>query len=119
MEKLKIKRVYEPLDKNDGYRVLVDRLWPRGVKKEAANADAWMKEVAPSPALRKWYGHDPEKWPEFSKKYLTELKKEPELVQPLLDYVKKYKVVTLLYAAKDEKHAHALVLQRYLQSLLK
>lgn len=119
MTNVKIKRVYEPLDAHDGYRILVDRLWPRGMKKEDANADAWMKEVTPSTALRQWYGHDPEKWPEFTEKYLAELKKEQVAVQSLLDCVKKYKTVTLLYAAKDEKHTHALVLQRYVKSLLK
>jgi uncharacterized protein YeaO (DUF488 family) len=117
MGKLKIKRVYEPLDPQDGYRILIDRLWPRGMKKEAADADIWLKAIAPSAELRKWYDHDPEKWPEFSRKYISELKKNPAAPE-LLDMVKQYKVVTFLYAGRDEQHTHALVLQHYIQSLL-
>jgi uncharacterized protein YeaO (DUF488 family) len=80
---IKIKRIYEKPSKEDGWRVLVDRLWPRGMKKEAAHLDAWMKDVAPSDALRKWFGHDPDKWGAFQKRYRTELAKKKELVAEL------------------------------------
>ncbi len=103
-----IKRVYETPLPADGMRVLVDRLWPRGIRKEEARIDWWLKEVAPSTALRKWYGHDPEKWPEFQKQYRSELG-----VNPALAELKKLCLrgkVTLVYAARDEMHSHALVL---------
>lgn len=116
---VKIKRIYEPLGDADGYRVLVDRLWPRGVKKESADIDLWMKEVTPSTGLRTWFGHDPEKWAAFSRKYRAELQKEEASVKKLVALAKKHKTVTLLYAAKDQKHTHALVLQRYVNSQLK
>ncbi|MGF7231838.1 DUF488 domain-containing protein [Arachidicoccus sp.] len=114
-----IKRVYEPIDDKDGYRILIDRLWPRGIKKETAGLDAWMKELAPSTSLRKWFNHDPEKWAAFGEAYQEELKHQKEAIKQLLDAIKKHKIVTLLYGAKDEKHNQALVLQKYLQSQLK
>lgn len=118
MVTVKIKRIYEPLADDDGYRILVDRLWPRGVKKETADIDLWMKEVTPSTELRTWFGHDPQKWAEFSRKYRTELKEEKASVEKLVALAKKYKTVSLLYAAKDQQHTHALVLQRFIKSLL-
>lgn len=107
---IKIKRVYEKPDKEDGFRVLVDRLWPRGFTKEKAHVDLWLKEIAPSTELRKWFGHEPEKWPEFKKKYLQELKENEKPVSILRDYLKKG-TVTLVYAAKDQVHNEALVLK--------
>ncbi len=117
MTKIFIKRVYEPPAKNDGFRILVDRLWPRGLKKESTHADLWMKEIAPSSALRKWFNHEPEKWVEFCKKYRAELRKSP-VADELVQYGMKYKTITLLYSAKDEQHNQALVLQQFINEIL-
>lgn len=106
-----VKRIYEPAAKTDGYRILVDRLWPRGIKKEAAHIDTWLKEVAPSDALRKWFGHEPTKWESFRKKYQIEIKGSAALKE-LIDLIQKHKTVTLLYAAKDEEHNQALALKK-------
>lgn len=114
---IEIKRVYSPQE-TDEFRILVDRLWPRGLKKETANIDVWMKEVAPSPSLRKWFNHDPEKWEVFSKEYEAELEKSGA-VKELLRYLEKHGKVTLLYAAKDEEHNHALVLKNFLNKVLR
>ena len=111
---IKIKRVYEKPEKTDGFRILVDRLWPRGLTKEKTAADLWLKEIAPSTELRKWFGHDPDKWPEFKKKYLEELKENKEPVSILKGYVKKETAVTLLYGAKDEVHNEALVIKEFI-----
>ena len=107
---IKVKRVYEKPAKEDGWRVLVDRLWPRGMKKEAAHLDVWMKDVAPSDALRKWFGHKPEKWSKFQKKYRGELTKKKELVAELKKMAKEHGTLTLLFGAKDEEHNEAVVL---------
>ena len=111
--KVKIKRVYDKPDKEDGKRILVDRLWPRGLTKEKANIDLWLKEVAPSTELRKWFGHDPNKWGEFQQKYLRELKNNKDKVAVLKEQIKRG-LVTLVYAAKDEEHNEALVLKEWL-----
>lgn len=111
--KLKIKRVYEKPAKEDGTRILVDRLWPRGLTKEKAGIDLWLKEIAPGTALRKWFGHDPGKWKEFQKRYHQELKKNKEQVLILTEEQKKG-VVTLVYGAKDQEHNEALVLKEWL-----
>ena len=115
---VQIKRVYEPFATTDGFRVLVDRIWPRGVKKEAAHADLWLKEVAPSTDLRKWFNHEPGKWPEFTRKYMAELK-QSAAVEQLLDIVRDHEKVTLLYSAHDELHNQALVLQEFIKPLVK
>jgi uncharacterized protein YeaO (DUF488 family) len=115
MATIKIKRVYTEPAKSDGYRVLVDRIWPRGITKEAAAVDEWQKEIAPSTALRKWFGHDPERWKEFQQKYREELKHN-EAVDAFIESYKDKKLVTLVYGAKDEAHTHALVLQQYLEA---
>jgi uncharacterized protein YeaO (DUF488 family) len=107
---IRIKRVYEKPMKEDGWRVLVDRLWPRGMKKEAANVDVWMKDVAPSNSLRKWFGHKPEKWSEFEKRYRGELAKKKELLGALRKMAKDHGTLTLLFGAKDEEHNQAVVL---------
>ena len=109
---IKIKRVYEPPVKDDGIRVLVDRLWPRGLTKEKASVDLWLKDIAPSTELRKWFGHDPNKWEEFKKQYLSELKGNSEQIWLLKQEMEKG-VVTLVYGAKDEEHNEALVLQEH------
>jgi len=111
---IKLKRVYETAEKDDGYRVLVDRLWPRGLSKEKAKVDLWLKDIAPTTQLRKWFGHDPAKWPEFKKLYHEELKKNNEIVSQLQQLHKKG-VVTLVYGAKDEEHNDAVVLKEYLE----
>ncbi|HXR84219.1 MAG TPA: DUF488 domain-containing protein [Hanamia sp.] len=109
---IQLKRVYEKPDRKDGFRILVDRLWPRGMTKEKAAVDLWLKDIAPSTELRKWFGHDPEKWKEFQKKYLKELKENNEAVSVLREHLKKGPV-TLLYASKDEVHNEAEVLKDY------
>lgn len=109
---IKIKRVYEKPGKEDGSRILVDRLWPRGLTKEKAALDLWLKNIAPTTELRKWFNHDPEKWKEFIKKYRVELKENKEPVSVLKDFLKKGSV-TLLYAAKDEFHNEALVIKDF------
>ena len=114
MGTIKIKRVYEPAEKSDGYRVLVDRIWPRGESKEKADLDEWLKEIAPSTELRKWFGHDPDKMAEFTKKYRAELVDNSEQVDKLRKIVADHDVVTLVYAAKDEKDNQAVVLRDYL-----
>ena len=111
---LKIKRVYENPGREDGFRFLVDRLWPRGMKKQDLKMKAWLKEVAPSPDLRRWYGHDPAKWEEFQKKYREELKNNQEAWQPLIEAARQGNV-TLLYSAKDTEHNSALVLKEFLE----
>lgn len=109
-----LKRVYEPREKTDGVRILVDRLWPRGVSKAEAHIDRWEKEVAPSAQLRQWFGHDPVKWSEFQEKYRLELKDNASLAQ--IKALSREEDVTLVYAAKDEQHTHALVLKKALDA---
>lgn len=106
---ISIKRVYLPAEDSDGCRVLVDRLWPRGIKKEDAKVDLWAKTLAPSVELRKWFNHIPERFEEFSKKYVEELKANPEAAL-VLDELRRHDKVTLLYGAKDEQHNNAVVL---------
>ncbi|MGN6265149.1 MAG: DUF488 domain-containing protein [Ginsengibacter sp.] len=112
---IQLKRIYEAGSKEDGYRILVDRLWPRGFTKEKAALHLWLKEIAPSNELRKWFGHDPDKWKDFQKKYRQELKQNKEAVDILKDYIQKGKV-TLLYAAKDEEHNEAQVIKDFISS---
>jgi len=112
---LRIKRVYDKPAKEDGERVLVDRLWPRGMKKEAAKIDSWMKEVAPSDMLRKSFCHDVKKWPDFQKKYRAELKQKKELLAELKRIEKEHGTLTLLFGAKDEEHNQAVVLAKVLK----
>ncbi len=106
---LRLKRVYEPPDRSDGRRILVDRLWPRGLSKEKAAVDDWMKEIAPSAALRRWFGHDPEKWPEFQRRYRRELRARDDLVREIAKRAARGRV-TLVYGARDEEHNDAVVL---------
>jgi len=113
MKNLAIKRIYEPAADTDGFRVLVDRLWPRGMKKEDAGIDLWLKAIAPTDVLRKWYHHDGGRWDEFRHKYLLELNDNPA-IEELQSLAKEHKTVTLLYAAKDVEQNHALVLKEFL-----
>jgi uncharacterized protein YeaO (DUF488 family) len=115
---IRVKRVYESPARADGKRFLVDRLWPRGLKKEALPMEAWLKEVAPGDALRRWFGHDPKKWDEFQRRYIAELEANTEAWQPLLE-AGRHCDVTLLYSARDTGHNNAVVLQRYLEAKLK
>lgn len=109
-----IKRVYSDIAKTDGYRVLVDRLWPRGMTKEHADIDVWLKELSPSTALRKWFNHEPEKWNGFLRKYQAELHHSGAMDQ-LLSLKEKHAKITLLYGAKDETHNNAVALLEFLQ----
>ncbi|MEO8715680.1 MAG: DUF488 domain-containing protein [Acetobacteraceae bacterium] len=107
---LKLKRAYEPPAADDGARILIDRLWPRGVSKEKAALDQWMKEIAPSTELRKWFGHDPTRWEEFQRRYAQELHHNPEQVSQLRALARRGSV-TLVYSAHDEAHNDAIVLR--------
>lgn len=109
-----IKRIYEPISPEDGYRVLVDRLWPRGMKKGTALVDEWLKDVAPSSALRKWFNHEPEKWEAFVQRYSAELQATTAFKE-LKALIGKHKTVTLLYSAKDRQYNQAAALQELLQ----
>jgi uncharacterized protein YeaO (DUF488 family) len=111
---IKIKRVYEQPDKKDGERILVDRLWPRGLTKEKAGVDLWLKEIAPSTELRKWFAHDPNKWESFCGRYETEIRHNDDLVKVLKQKAKQG-TITLIYGARDEKHNEALVLKQFLE----
>jgi len=104
--RFRIKRVYELPDKHDGRRILVDRLWPRGLTKEKASIDLWLKDIAPSMELRKWFGHNPDRWEEFKERYLAELKGNSDQIQLLKQELDKG-IVTLVYGAKDEDHNQA------------
>lgn len=111
---IRIKRVYDPASDDDGARVLVDRLWPRGLRKENAAWDLWLKDIAPSPELRAWFGHDPQRFAEFGRRYRAELSANGEAVEPLEELLKHVRM-TLVYAAHDTEHNHALVLAEYLR----
>ncbi len=113
-----IKRAYDPPAKTNGLRFLVDRLWPRGVKKEKLHLDGWLKTVAPSDQLRKWFGHDPKKWPEFQKRYFAELNDQPETWKPLAEVHKAGKSITLVFGASDSEHNNAVALKAFLDRKL-
>lgn len=108
---IKIKRAYKPPEESDGFRILIDRLWPRGVSKEKAKLDLWLKDVAPSNELRKWFSHDPSKWQEFQEKYRAELKNKNQILNEIKDLEKDNETLTLIYSAKDEEHNNAVVLK--------
>ncbi len=115
---IQIKRVYEPAAKSDGDRFLVERLWPRGIRKEALAMKGWYKEAAPSTELRKWFSHDPAKWGEFQTRYRAELQAKPEAWAPLVEAARKGKV-TLLFSSHDTEHNNAVVLKGWLERQLK
>ncbi len=114
---IQTKRVYEPRQRGDGTRLLVERLWPRGIKKDELHAKSWLKEVAPSDELRRWFNHDPKKWTGFKRRYAAELNKKPETWKPILKAAKKGNV-TLLYSARDTDHNNAVALKAYLERRL-
>jgi uncharacterized protein YeaO (DUF488 family) len=115
---LRLKRVYEPPAKADGHRILVDRLWPRGLSKKTAAVDEWLKEIAPSTELRRWFQHDPKKWPEFQKRYRRELRAHNAVLREIVDRATRH-TVTLLYGARDESHNDAVVLAAVLRRRLR
>lgn len=112
-----LKRAYEPVAREDGTRFLVERLWPRGVKRDALRLDAWLKEVAPTTKLRQWFGHDPAKWPEFQRRYRAELDRNAGALEPILKAVHRGRV-TLIYSSHDQEHNNAVVLKTYIESRL-
>ena len=118
MSTIKTKRVYEDSSDEDGFRILTERLWPRGVSKERANLDRWMKGIAPSHDLRKWFDHDPDKWEEFKEKYRRELF-DSEHVEELLDIIKENETIKFVYASKDEEYNSTVLLKEFLEDLLK
>lgn len=111
---IKLKRAYEKPSRDDGFRILVERLWPRGVTKNEADLDLWLKDIAPSPELRKWYGHDVEKWGEFQKRYTQELNGKSEFIDQVKQRTKDG-TVTFVYAARDEEHNSAIVLKEFVE----
>ncbi len=115
---IKIKRVYDPPSEDDGKRVLVDRLWPRGVKREDAKIDEWVREIAPSNQLRKWFAHDPSRWQLFKMRYKQELKEKSEIIERFCKEAKRG-IITLLFAAKDIEHNNAIVLKEVIEERIK
>ena len=111
---IKIKRVYEHPEKDDGMRILVDRLWPRGLTKKKASVDLWLKDIAPSTELRKWFAHDPDKWKRFRGRYQTEIRNNHDLIKVIKRKAREG-TITLIYGARDEKHNEALVLKQFLE----
>lgn len=116
--KILLKRAYVSADKDDGFRILVDRIWPRGVHKDFAKIDCWAKDVTPTTSLRKWFSHDPEKWLEFKKKYRAELNAAPKAIDEFLHLLQEHGNVTFVYGAKDTEHTHALILREYMKEKL-
>ena len=112
---IKVKRIYEVPKNDDGYRILVDRLWPRGLSKERAKIDLWMKEIAPSNELRKWFSHDPEKWEDFKKRYKMELKEKEELLNRIRQVEREKGTITILYSSKELKYNNAIILDKVLR----
>lgn len=112
---IQLKRVYEPADATDGVRFLIERLWPRGIRKESLQLDAWIKDAAPSTELRKWFSHDPAKWKEFQRRYFAELDAKREALSPIRAAARKGKV-TLLFSSHDEEHNNAVALKTYLSA---
>ena len=110
---IRLKRAQEPAASDDGRRILVDRLWPRGISKQALRLDHWRKEVAPSTALRQWFHHEPEKWEEFQRRYFAELDQQPQAVEDLRKLLRQGRV-TLVFSARDQQHNNAVALRRYL-----
>ncbi|HHY00590.1 MAG TPA: DUF488 domain-containing protein [Methanothermobacter sp.] len=113
---IQIKRAYEEVNETDGFRILIDRLWPRGLSKEKLKIDLWLKEIAPSNELRKSFGHDPQKWEEFQSQYADELKEKTDQLEQIKKIEEKEGNLTLIYAAKDEKHNNAVVLLEILKN---
>lgn len=112
---IRVKRIYEPSEDSDGFRVLVDRLWPRGLKRERAKIDLWLRELGPSNELRRWFQHDPEKWQEFKRRYTAELESRKSLMDQLHERARK-QTVTLLYGSREETYNNAHALKEYLEA---
>jgi len=114
---IKVKRIYDELGPEDGYRILVDRLWPRGLSKDKARVDLWLKEIAPSDRLRKWFSHDPQKWESFQKRYAKELSSEerPDLLKRIREIEREKGIVTLLFSTKEERYNNAVALNNVLK----
>ncbi len=115
---LKVKRIYDPPSQDDGKRILIDRLWPRGLRKEDAHIDEWVKGIAPSDGLRKWFNNDPEKWSEFKKRFFSELKGRPDLVDGIVNAARKG-TVTLLFGSKEERYNNAMALKEYIEARMR
>ncbi len=115
---MKIKRVYDAPSRGDGKRILIDRLWPRGLKKDEARVEEWMKEIAPSTELRQWFGHDPDKWGEFKKQFFKELRGRQDLTDSIINAAREG-TVTLLYGSKEERYNNAVALKEYIDSMMK
>ena len=114
---IRIKRIYDEYSPGDGFRILIDKLWPRGVSKDNAHVDLWFKEIAPTDHLRKWFSHDPKKWEAFKRKYIKELKENKPSLDKIKDLKKEHKNITLIFSAKDEQHNNAVVLLEFLHTL--
>jgi len=114
----KVKRVYEGRSPDDGFRVLVDRLWPRGISRGSGVVDFWLRDIAPSDGLRRWFGHRPERWEEFKRRYFMELEGKQHLIAELLRLEKEHGTVTLLFSAKDAQHNNAVALREYLEGVV-
>ncbi|GIW44326.1 MAG: hypothetical protein KatS3mg077_1608 [Candidatus Binatia bacterium] len=118
MYEIRVKRAYDPPAPTDGFRVLVDRLWPRGLKKETARIDLWLQDIAPSDRLRRWFGHDPKRFPVFRERYRRELEQNTDALRQLLDVARSHPVVTLLYGTRDPLHNQAVVLREFVREQL-
>jgi len=113
--RINLKRIYEPYDAADGFRILVERLWPRGMSKEHAKVDLWIKDAGASPELRAWFGHDPLKWEEFRRRYFGEIRARPEVIARIRDEIRAHDTVTFLFAAHDSRHNNAVALKEFLE----
>jgi uncharacterized protein YeaO (DUF488 family) len=113
---IKVKRVYTYVEESDGFRILADRLWPRGLSRKKAKINLWLREVAPSDGLRRWFSHDPDKWTEFQRRYYEELRDKKHLIEQIRAIERERGIITLLYSAKDEKHNNAVALLNFLTS---
>jgi uncharacterized protein YeaO (DUF488 family) len=114
-----VKRIYEPASKKDGFRILVDGLWPRGLKKSEAGVDLWLREIAPNAELRKWFDNDPERWAEFVSDYNFQLNKNRQIAEQLIALIREHKKVSLLYSAKNEQRNNAIALKAFLDKYMK
>jgi len=112
---IRLKRVYDPPSGDDGYRILVERLWPRGISRERARIDLWLKDAGASPELRRWFGHDPARWEEFRKRYFAELQERQELVKTLREKIREKGTVTFVFAARNEEQNNAVALRDFLE----
>jgi uncharacterized protein YeaO (DUF488 family) len=113
---IRLKRIYLPPSQDDGYRILVERLWPRGLSRERARIDLWLKEAGASSELRTWFGHEPEKWEEFQERYSAEIRQRSDVIKILKDIIQKKGTVTFVYAARDEQHNNAVALKHFLET---